>query len=115
MKKYTIDAQGKRLGRVASQVASLLRGKGEVTFERNRLSEVEVLVLNCAKLELPEKRISEARRPRYTGYPGGLKHSTRREFLTKRGYGELFRDTVLRMLPRNRLRSRIIKHLTVKG
>ncbi|TSC57718.1 MAG: large subunit ribosomal protein L13 [Parcubacteria group bacterium Greene0416_79] len=114
MQTYTIDAQGKKLGRVASEAARLLRGKGSVNFTPNELPSAAVLILNASGLSFSEKKIAQTQLTRYSGYPGGLKRRSVRDTITRRGVPELLRQTILGMLPRNRLRSRIIKHLTVR-
>lgn len=112
--KYTIDARGKRLGRVASEAAALLRGKSSPKFAPNVLSEAHVEVLNASQLSISEKKADQTVYRRYSGYPGGLKEARLKEFVAKKGYGELVRKVVLGMLPRNRQKSRLIKRLTVK-
>lgn len=113
--KYTIDAQGKRLGRIASEVAALLRGKGSVSFKPNVLPDISVEIMNASRVAIQEKKLAEKKYQRYSGYPGGLKEIRLKELLQKRGYPELFRMVVLKMLPRNTLRSRLIKRLIVKN
>ncbi|MEK7087793.1 MAG: 50S ribosomal protein L13 [Patescibacteria group bacterium] len=113
--KYTIDAQGKKLGRVASEAAALLRGKGSVAFKPNELPDASVEIVNASRISVQEKKLTEKKYQRYSGYPGGLKEISLKEFLAKRGYPELFRRVILRMLPRNTLRSRLIKRLLVKN
>ncbi len=112
--KYILDAKGKRLGRVASEAAHLLRGKGLASFTRNELLGVQVEIQNAAHLALAPKKLEGIRYLRYTGYPGGLKAATLGERIEKKGIGEALRKTILGMLPRNRQCSRIIKGLTVK-
>jgi large subunit ribosomal protein L13 len=113
--KYTIDAQGKKLGRIASEAASLLRGKGLASFAPHELPDVSVEITNASKVALAEKKLTNVKYLRYSGYPGGLKETSMKEFLNKKGFGELFRRTVLRMLPRNTLRAKLIKRLVVKS
>lgn len=113
--KYTIDAKEKRLGRIASEVAALLRGKGSPSFKPNELPDVSVEIVNASQIVLGEKKLTETKHQRYSGYPGGLREVSLKELLDKKGFPELFRMTVLRMLPRNRMRSRLIKRLTVKN
>lgn len=115
MLKYIIDAQGKKLGRIASEAAALLRGKSSVSFKPNEIPPVSVEIVNASRLEIHEKKFTGMKYRRYSGYPGGLKEMSLREFLDKKGFPELLRKTILRMLPRNTLRSRLIKHLTVKN
>lgn len=113
--KYVIDAQGKKLGRVASQAALYLRGKGSASYVPNELSDTLVEIVNASKLDINEKRGVQTIYLRYSGYPGGLRETKLAEFITKKGHGELLRKVILGMLPRNRQRSRLIKHLTVKN
>ena len=113
--KHTIDAQGKKLGRVASEAALFLRGKGSPSYVPNELPDVEVIILNASKLSIAEKKADQTIYLRYSGYPGGLRSTKLSEFVTKKGHGELLRKVILGMLPRNRQRSRIIKRLTVKA
>ncbi|OHA20850.1 MAG: hypothetical protein A2849_04195 [Candidatus Taylorbacteria bacterium RIFCSPHIGHO2_01_FULL_51_15] len=113
--KHTIDAQGKRLGRVASEAALFLRGKGSPRYTPNELPDASVEIENASKLSITEKKGGETVYRRYTGYPGGLKAMTLTEFISKKGHAELLRKVILGMLPRNRQRSRLIKRLTVKN
>lgn len=113
--KYIIDAQGKRLGRIASEAAAFLRGKSSPSFTPNILPAVEVEVLNASKLSLAERKAARTKYRRYSGYPGGLKERSLAEFVAKKGHGELVRKVVLGMLPRNRQRSRLIKRLVVRN
>lgn len=115
MAKYTIDAQGKSMGRVASEAAKLLRGKGSALYTPNELPDVDVEILNAAKLSISEKKADQTVYLRYSGYPGGLKSTKLSEFAAKKGHGELLRKIILGMLPRNRQRSRLIKRLTFKN
>ncbi len=114
MQKYIIDAKGKKFGRVASEVAALLRGKGLASFTPNELSGVTVEVQNASGLALTPKKLEGTEYRRYTGYPGGLKMATLGERIEKRGVGEALRKAILGMLPRNRLRPRAIKGLIIK-
>lgn len=113
--RYIIDAQNKKLGRVASEVARLLRGKGTPSFTPNVLPDVDVEVLNASQLSIAEKKAVQTKYQKYSGYPGGLREISLAEFIAKKGHRELVRKAVLGMLPRNRQRSRLIKRLTVKN
>ncbi len=112
--KYIIDAKGKRMGRVASEAARLLRGKALASFTPNELSGVEVVIEHAGELALAPKKQLQTVYKRYSGYPGGLKAETLGERVAKKGIGEALRKVILGMLPRNRQRARIIKGLTVK-
>lgn len=113
--KYTIDAQGKKLGRIASQAALFLRGKGSASYTPNELPDAQVEILNASKLSIAEKKGLQTEYLRYSGYPGGLRATSLAEFVTKKGHAELLRKVILGMLPRNRQRSRLIKKLTVRN
>ena len=110
---YTIDATGESLGRVASRTALLLRGKGEANFRPYILPSVLVTVNNVGKLKIQPAKLAQTEYRRYTGYPGGLKSETMANLALRRGYPELFRQAVKGMLPNNKLRRFILKHLTV--
>lgn len=112
--KYTIDAQGKKIGRVASQVASILMGKNSPSFAKNKVSTDKVEVVNAAKVDLTLKKKSDDRFVTYTGFRGGLKSESLGELITRRGMNEVFRRAVTRMLPNNRLRDERIKNLIIK-
>lgn len=113
--KYIIDAKGKRLGRIASEAAYLLRGKALASFTRNELPDVQVVIQHAGELALTLKKRSGTVYKRYSGYPGGLKAETLEERITKKGIGEALRKVILGMLPRNRQRARIIRGLTVSA
>ena len=111
--KYTIDAQNKKLGRVATEAAVLLMGKNMTDFARNTMPDAVVEVTNLSKLSItPEKRLSTVYK-RYSGYPGGLRQETLSNLSARRGFGEAFKQTVAGMLPKNKLRSRMLKNLIV--
>lgn len=113
LKQYTIDATDGSLGRVASRTALLLRGKGEASFRPHLLPQVAVTVTNVGKLKIQPAKLLQTEYRRYSGYPGGLKSETMANLITRRGYPVLFRQAVKGMLPNNKLRPLILKHLTV--
>ncbi len=112
--KHTIDATGKAIGRVASEAAQVLMGKTSPSFERNKVSPVSVTIENASKVKISEKKKQEVSFEKYSGYPGGLKMTSLADFIDQKGYGELFKNAVFGMLPRNKLRPRMMKNLTVK-
>lgn len=113
MKDYTIDAKGKKLGRVASEAAKILRGKDSVDFARNIAPDIAVKIINASQADISEKKMKEKVYLHYTGYPGGLRSKTAQQVVDKKGYGELFTKAVYGMLPGNKLRDVIMKKLTV--
>jgi len=112
-KNYNIDAAGKSLGRLASEVASLLRGKNEVTYTPHLDPMVTVRVFNFSKVVLTGKKGSEKIYYHYTGYMGGLKSQKYPE-LVKKDFRRGLRLAVLRMLHKNRLRAKLIKRLIIE-
>ena len=112
--KYTIDAENKKLGRVAAQAAVLLMGKNKTDFARNVVPDTTVEVKNLSKLSITDKKRLSTTYKRYSGYPGGLKVETLSNLTKRRGYGEMFRQTVYGMLPKNKLRQKMLNNLTTK-
>ncbi|MSU55570.1 MAG: 50S ribosomal protein L13 [Candidatus Taylorbacteria bacterium] len=111
--KKTIDATGKKLGRVASEAAIYLIGKDKSSFARNKVSGVPVEILNASKADISEKKLKDKRYVRYSGYPGGLKGPAMKDVIEKKGYAEIFTLAVYGMIPSNKLRPLIMKNLTV--
>ncbi|MEX0933775.1 MAG: 50S ribosomal protein L13 [Candidatus Paceibacterota bacterium] len=112
--KHTIDAQGKRLGRIATQVAVLLMGKKTVAFERNKKTDDRVVVVNAKGLSLSQKKRNQKKYKRYSGYPGGLKEESLRQVVAKKGYGEIVKKAVYGMLPANKTRAKLMKQLEIE-
>lgn len=115
MTSYIIDAADKALGRVASQAAAYLRGKSSPEFERNQMPEIKVKIINAARVRLAARKLTDKKYARYSGYPGGLKFIPLGVLAARRGYEEIFRLAIKRMLPANKLRVRILKNLTVEN
>lgn len=113
--KYTIDAQGKKLGRIASEAAACLMGKKTVTFAKNKVLQGEVEVINANKLDITAKKKVGDIYTTYTGFRGGLNKETLGEFINRRGINEVLRVAIYRMLPDNKLRDLRIKNLSIKG
>ena len=109
--KYTLDATNKKLGRIATEIASILRGKNLPDFAPNKLSGNKVEIINASKLDLTG-RLDETYKT-FSGYPGGLKHETLGHLRDRRGIKEVMMRTVRGMLPRNKLRDEMMKNLTV--
>ena len=112
--KFVIDAQNKKLGRLATEVAVLLMGKNTIGFAKNKVPDTTVEVKNLSKLSIASKKRESTTYKRYSGYPGGLREETLDNLSKRLGYGEVFRKTVLGMLPKNKLRAIMIKNLVVK-
>jgi|SRR3989338_6936989 len=110
----TIDASGRTLGRVASEVASFLMGKTKASFERNKYSGIPVLVVNASKLRITPKKLAEIYHTRYSGIPGGLRITSGTETAEKQGLKELIKLATYQMLPGNKLRREMMKNLKIE-
>ena len=110
---HTIDATGKKIGRVATEAAVFLMGKNKVSFRRNIVSGEKVSIINAGKLSISEKKKDGKIYKRYSGYPGGLKEENMAALIARKGYGEVFRLAVYGMLPSNKLRPIIMKNLKI--
>jgi len=111
--KYTIDATGKKLGRVATEAATLLMGKNTPTYARHEESGNTVEIVNAGGLSITPKKMTDTTYTRYSGYPGGLKISRMEQVVEKKGKSELVRIAVKGMLPKNKLQARMMKNLTI--
>lgn len=107
-----IDAQNKVLGRLASKIATILRGKDNPAFTPNYDSGNFVVVINAEKVKLTGKKIDNKVYHYHTFYPGGLKTIKLSEMLAKHPEDVLYR-AVRGMLPKNRLGRRLIKKLKI--
>ncbi len=110
---YTIDATGKSLGRVATEVAMILMGKNTPDFSNNKVTNNRVLVENASKAKISQKKIKTTSYAQYSGYPGGLKFVSMERMIEKKGYEEIFKKAIYGMLPGNKLRSLRMKNLTI--
>ncbi len=110
---HTIDAEGKKIGRVASAAAKILAGKTSVSYAPNVAADVEVRIINAGKADVSAKKKQEKIYRRYTGYPGGLLDISLGHLVEKKGMGEVFRIAVKGMLPKNKLQAKMLKNLVV--
>ncbi len=107
-----IDAANQTLGRIASRIATLLRGKNRPDFTPHRLASVRVTVENLSRIRFTGSKLSHKAYYRFSGYPGGLK-TTKLQELFARSPEKVLRLAVYRMLPANKHRSKLIKRITV--
>jgi len=107
---HTIDATNKVLGRLATGIAVLLRGKGKADFAPYKDEGDIVVVKNVAKLKITGKKMEQKKYYRHSRYPTGLKETPLRKLLETRP-AEVLRRAVMGMLPKNKLRDRMIKRL----
>ena len=110
---HTIDATDKVLGRLAAQIAVLLRGKHKPNFVPYKDMGDFVIVENVNKLKFTGKKIEQKKYYRHSGYWGGLKEIPLKKLFAERP-AEVLRRAVYRMLPKNKLRVKMIKRLRVK-
>ncbi|MFA6423283.1 MAG: 50S ribosomal protein L13 [Patescibacteria group bacterium] len=110
-KTIEIDAAGQVLGRLATEVASLLRGKNLVDFAPNKLSGVKVVIKNAEKIRLTGNKIEDKKYQRHTGYIGNLKTKTLKVMIEKPEF--VINHAVSGMLPKNRLQKEWMKNLTI--
>lgn len=111
-KWYVVDAEGLVLGRLATQVAARLRGKGNPMFTPHADTGDWVVVVNAEKVVLTGRKWDQKNYYRHSGYTGGLKSVTARQLREKRPE-DLVRFAVKGMLPKNRLGRKIFKKLKV--
>ena len=107
-----VDADGATLGRLATQVATLLRGKHRATFTPSLDTGDPVIIVNAAKIKVTGKKLQDKMYVRHSGYPGGFR-SENLERLLERRPEEVIRRAVRGMLPQNRLGDQMLRKLHV--
>ena len=111
-KLYTLNADGKILGRMATQIAIILRGKDSPTFRPNILSKNIVEVENSSKIIITGRKLEQKKYYRHSGYLGKLKTETLAD-LMKKDPSEVLRRAVRGMLPKNKLQDQMMKNLKI--
>jgi large subunit ribosomal protein L13 len=109
---YLVDAEGKTLGRLATQIADTLRGKRKPQYTPHVDTGDFVIVVNAEKIQVTGNKLDQKRYYRHSGYPGGLRSRTLREQLDRRPT-EVLRVAVKGMLPKNRLARQQITKLKI--
>jgi large subunit ribosomal protein L13 len=109
---YLVNAEGKVLGRLASELAKILRGKHKPTFTPHLDTGDFVVVVNAEKVGLTGKKLKDKIYYRHTGYPGGIKEVSAEKLLAKKPT-ELIRRAVKGMLPKNSLGRQMLRKLKV--
>jgi large subunit ribosomal protein L13 len=109
---FLVDAEGKTLGRLATQIADVLRGKRKPTYTPHVDVGDFVIVINAAKVAVTGNKLEGKRYWRHSGYPGGIRSRTLGELLEQRPE-EVIRRAVKGMLPRNRLARQQLRKLKV--
>lgn len=114
-KWYVVDASGVPLGRLASQVATVLKGKHKAIYTPHVDTGDHVIVINCDKVVLTGKKLEQKVKKSYSGYAGGLKEIPYSKFLAESS-DKAVQKAVKGMLPKNALGRKMLKKLrTYKG
>ena len=111
-KWYVIDAEDKTLGKIASEVASILRGKKKPIYTPHVDTGDYVIVINAEKVRVTGKKEEQKIYKSHSGYPGGLKETTLRELRAKKPE-EIIRHAVKGMMPNGKLGRQMFKKLKV--
>ncbi len=111
--KYTIDAQGKKIGRIASEAASILIGKNTPAFAKNKVIDATVEIVNAAKADVTATKKESDIYVTYTGFRGGLNKESLGHMIGRAGMKEVFTRAVYNMIPANKLRAERMKNLTI--
>ena len=109
---YVVDAKDKTLGRLASSVAQILRGKNKVNFSPNLDMSDFIIVINAEKIILTGNKENTKEYWRHTGYPGGQKTVSYKKMLDEKP-DQIIRTAVKGMLPHNKLGRKLLNHLKV--
>ncbi len=109
---FVVDAEGQNLGRLATRIATVLRGKHKPTFTPSMDMGDFVIVVNADKVTVTGGKLDDKKYYRYSGYPGGLRETTLRTVLSKHPT-RVLEAAVRGMLPKNRLGRQMIKKLKV--
>ncbi len=109
---WVVDAAGQTLGRMATRIATILRGKHKPMYTPHMDCGDHVIVINAGKIQVTGKRLDQKVYYRHSGYPGGLKSITLRDQLQKHPTRAI-QLAVRGMLPKNRLGRQMIKKLRV--
>jgi large subunit ribosomal protein L13 len=111
-KWFVVDAEGKTLGRLASQVAAILRGKHKPIFTPHMDSGDFVIIVNAEKIVLTGKKMSDKIYTRYSGYPGGLKEIPAKDLMASHP-SRVLEIAIKGMLPHNKLGKQVYGKLKV--
>jgi len=109
---YVIDAQGKVLGRLASEIASRLRGKNKPEYTPHADAGDFIIVVNAGKVHLTGKKLTDKMYYHHSGYPGGIKQTAAGKMLLEKPT-EVLRIAVRGMLPKNSLGRAMLKKLKI--
>lgn len=109
---FIVDAEGQNLGRLSSQIASVLRGKNKADYTPHVDSGDYVIVINADRVQIQENKMEQKEYITYSGFPGGQKRRTARQLLIKKPHA-LIEEAVRGMLPKNRLGRKVFHNMFV--
>jgi large subunit ribosomal protein L13 len=109
---FIVDAEGQNLGRLSSQIASVLRGKNKPDYTPHVDSGDYVIVINADRVQIQENKMEQKEYITYSGFPGGQKRRTARQLLLKKPHA-LIEEAVRGMLPKNRLGRKVFHNMFV--
>jgi large subunit ribosomal protein L13 len=113
-KWYLVNAEGKVLGRLSTELAKILKGNNKPTYTPHLDTGDFVIVVNAGKVTLTGKKMKDKIYYRHTGYPGGIKEMNAEKLLAKKPT-EMIRMAVKGMLPKNSLGRQMLRKLKVYG
>lgn len=111
-KWYVVDADGMVLGRLASQVAAILRGKHKPIYTPHVDTGDHVIIINAEKVVLTGKKLTDKKYYHHTGYPGGLKETSYRELLEKKPEFAVY-EAIRRMMPKGPLGRKMLTKVRI--
>ncbi len=114
IKNHIVDATAQPVGRLASKVASLLIGKHRISYTPYILNNDRVTVNNASKMTVSGNKLTQKKYYRVSMHPGGLK-SRKMEEVMKKNPAEVLRRTIYNMLPKNKHRAELVKHLMINN
>ncbi len=111
-KWYVVDVDGMVLGRLASQVAAILRGKHKPIYTPHVDTGDHVIIINAGKVTMTGNKLDQKKYYRHTGYPGGLRETSYRDLLDKKPEFAVY-EAIRRMMPKGPLGRQMLKKLRV--
>lgn len=111
-KIHTIDAAGKRLGKVATEAASVLLGKNNPAFAKHIMEDVSVQITNASKMNISDKKGTEIYQS-FSGWPGGRRTETLDHLGKRLGYAEVLKRSIAGMLPSNKHKKPLLLKLVI--
>ncbi|MBQ9832996.1 MAG: 50S ribosomal protein L13 [Clostridia bacterium] len=111
-KWYVVDADGMVLGRLASQVAAILRGKNKPIYTPHVDTGDHVIIINAEKVVLTGNKLEDKKYYHHTGYPGGLKETSYRELLEKKPEFAVY-EAIRRMMPKGPLGRKMLTKVRI--